>query len=149
MNELQPSTLTATQRRELLALVVHGIDRLAAIDYVGADYVEVLKALQGDHAFADDLARAERQFELTQLRRLNELAEKHWHVAAWLLERRFPDRYARGGRGLSEQAVQEICHRFVDHVLKALPERTQREAVELELRQFIVRIHEEESDDID
>jgi len=143
-----PSPLTETQRQELIALLAHGVERSAAIDYVSADYRDFLRATQQDRGFADQLNRAERQFELAQLIRLSALAEKHWHAAAWMLERRFPERYARCTRGISPQAIREVGHKLTNIVLGVLSDPRQRDEAELQLRTYVEQVSLPEEADV-
>lgn len=126
--------LDAVQRSQLIAIVGMGIDRDVAIDYVGADYADVLLQTRCDASLGAELTRAERQFELTQLQILNRQADKNWRVAAWLLERRLPERYGRTTRGIPARIVRRMCDQFVAFVLKSIPEASHRNRLEVVLR---------------
>ncbi|MCE9604579.1 MAG: hypothetical protein K8U03_06695 [Planctomycetia bacterium] len=82
-----------------------------------------------DPAFADALRKAEAERELTLVRKIQEAAgEKNgWKAAAWLLERRYPDRYAaRRAATMTREQVGIVLNQFAEILCRGISNRNDR-----------------------
>lgn len=53
------------------------------------------------------IKEAEADFKNFHIKNINELAQKDWKASAWMLERRFPQEYARIDRNAASSTTQE------------------------------------------
>ncbi len=91
--------LDAAKKREILAIVAVGCSRTVAAAYVGCAISTIQNTADRDPTFAEKLRQAACATELGLLKNIRNAAakEQYWRAAAWALERRFPERYARRG----------------------------------------------------
>jgi hypothetical protein len=87
--------LTPEQRAQLLQMVTMGQRPSEAAQRIGVSPQAISMRKKRDAAFAADVQSAEAGLELGLLAQVRLGAQKDWRAAAWLLERRFPDRWAR------------------------------------------------------
>lgn len=70
------------------------------------------------------LQQAEGQHELVYLRNIQAAAKKeqHWRAAAWMLERRYPERYAKRSPGtITVEQIVDLLAQFAEIVVQELP----------------------------
>lgn len=91
----EPAPLSDEQQREVCAIVSVGGTRMTAAAYVGSTVEAILYAALVDQDFRRRLRRAEFDMEVVHLANIRKGGEKNWRASAWLLERAYPDRYAR------------------------------------------------------
>ncbi|MHB1033661.1 MAG: hypothetical protein ACYC35_26565 [Pirellulales bacterium] len=87
--------LDEAKQRELCAMVTLGCSRNAAAKYVGCTAATVRNTLVRDEAFAARMRTAEFNSEAIPLKAIMNAGNKSWRAAAWLLERLYPEQYAR------------------------------------------------------
>ena len=89
--------LDEAKRREICKVLAVGGTRTMAAAYVGCSLDTIARAAKRDRAFAEELRRASVECEIRCLRNLSKAAQepKNWRAAAWMLERLYPERYAR------------------------------------------------------
>ena len=85
------------KKAKIIALLANGSSRRMAARYVGCAPSTITRTLARDPAFREQLAAAEQNADIDALRALRVAARKprYWRAAAWLLERRHPDNFAR------------------------------------------------------
>ena len=93
----RPPVLDEEKRSQLLKLLNKGCSRRTACIAVGCSPGTITRTAQRDPEFAEQVNRAESRLEKKLLRRLDRASKKdrYWRATAWLLERKFPDEYAR------------------------------------------------------
>ncbi len=93
----RPPALDDEKRRQLLALLNKGCSRRTAAIAVGCSPGTITRTANRDPDFAKQLAHAESKLEAKLIRRLDKASKKdrYWRAAGWLLERKFPEEYAR------------------------------------------------------
>jgi hypothetical protein len=101
----RPSKLTAEVADRICQAILAGatIETAAAHAGIGAStfYDWIKRGRDGDQHYAefvDQLDQAVATSEVRDLAIIARAAEEHWQAAAWRLERRFPERYARNRR---------------------------------------------------
>ena len=91
----RPRILDEVKRASICALLAAGCSRRKAAQYVGCAPSTIGYLASRDRYFAKQMRQAEMQKEIRPLTNLMQASGKHWRAAAWLLERQFPNRYAR------------------------------------------------------
>lgn len=102
------------------------LDELALTGKSMDDFTLEEKAL-ADFKSALDSALA--QFEVGAVGQIRKASNEAWTAAAWLLERRFPDRYARRDKVMIQREVEATMSAMLDRLAKVLPRRTYREVL--------------------
>jgi hypothetical protein len=94
-------------------------------------------------AFADQLRQSENYSQINPLRSMQHAAASDWRAAAWLLERAFPDRFARPepgafgarqARRLMDEVLSVISSELLDPVKATQIEKRVRGAFEYHIR---------------
>ena len=93
------SMLDEGKRREVIAIISVGCTRYAAARYIGCRPWDIAREIGRNKDFALQVARAEEAAEVFYLQQIKAAAKKeqYWRAAAWVLERRNPNRYAARG----------------------------------------------------
>lgn len=91
----RPRALDDAKRREICALVAGGCGLREAAKYVGCAINTIRREADRIPAFHDQLRRSEMYAQLSPLKAMQHAVGTHWRAAAWMLERAFPDRFAR------------------------------------------------------
>jgi hypothetical protein len=95
----RPPTLNDAKRREICALVAGGCGLQEAAKYVRCGINTIRREADRNAEFNENLRRAEMYAQLSPLRAMQHASSTHWRAAAWMLERAFPDRFARPEAG--------------------------------------------------
>jgi transposase len=110
----RPTKLTAAVQRRIVEAVRNGAPRETAAEAAGVAKSTLFRWLaQGRAAdaparfrdFAEALERADAEYELHAVARIERAAAEDWRAQAWRLARKFPQRY--GQRALLEVASVE------------------------------------------
>jgi hypothetical protein len=115
--------VTAAERAQLSGALHMGCTLRTACRYVGVPISAVHEALQRDESFHDELLAAEARCEVTQLKALFTVAgdPKHYRVAMWLLERRFPSRYMpRPPRTFTPEQLKPTLRAMAEAMLEGI-----------------------------
>jgi hypothetical protein len=115
--------LDEVKRLEICAILAVGGSRRLAARYVGCAHETIRNMAERDPEFLGQLKRAESQHELFYLKNIQTAAKKeqYWHAAAWMLERRFPERYGRRKpRSISVEQIVELLAQFAEIVVEEL-----------------------------
>ena len=83
------------KRREVCSLIGIGAGYDEAARHVGCAVATIRREAARNPLFAEQLAHAETAAGLSPLRALRSAANTNWRAAAWLLERTYPERFAR------------------------------------------------------
>jgi hypothetical protein len=116
--------LDPVKRATVVALVRLGGSRRMAAREVGCCHRTIARAAARDPQFAAELAAAESRADGKALRLIDRATdqEKYWRAAAWVLERRNPDEYARRApKTFTNGQVLERFTRFLHAVMPQLP----------------------------
>ena len=128
-NMPQRKRLTSRERDEVLAILSAGCSRAAAARCVRCSPYVLRREIAEDSLFAEQVAKAEEGIELFYLSRIRNasLKEQHWRAAAWVLERRLPDRYgAKKQKTLNAEEVQKFMTSCLQIIAEELPNDEQR-----------------------
>ena len=124
-------------KQRICELVRLGCTPEKAAAHVGWSACQLHRLAEQDKAFGRSLREAERSFEVRNLLHLYHAGEKHWQAAAWLLERRYPDRYARRPpQVMTAKEVETCLTRFTQIVLDHIPEPDRRRHIEAALSEL-------------
>src|SRR3954462_9969607 len=91
----RPAVLDDGKRREICALVAGDCGLREAAKYVRCSVSTIKRESSRNPAFADQLRDSQNYSQISPLRAMQHAASSDWRAAAWLLERAFPDRFAR------------------------------------------------------
>jgi hypothetical protein len=91
--------LDEKKKNEIIAILTVGCTRYTAARYIGCHPSEIRREIGRTKEFAKQVARAEEAAEVHYLQRIKAASQKeqYWRAAAWVLERRNPNRYASRG----------------------------------------------------
>lgn len=120
------------KRREILAILAVGGSRRTAAGYVGCAVSTIQNTADRDPQFAHHLGQAEHQAEIAYLKSIQKAAqqEKYWRAAAWVLERKNPDDFARRGPDVfTPDQITLVLARFAEIVVNEVPVATYRKNV--------------------
>lgn len=135
--------LDEKKKLEILAILSVGCSRRTAAEYVGCDPRTINRTAERDAEFAEQLRRAENQQELACLKQLQQAArkEQYWRAAAWILERRLPERYGRHApQLLTLDQVKEILKQLAEIVVEDVPVARYRKNVIKRLEKMFARL---------
>jgi len=139
--ETASETIDAPQSREVLdnvkcativALVRLGGSRRMAAREVGCHPATIARTAGRDPHFAERLAHAESLADRKALDIISRAQdqEKYWRAAAWVLERRNPDEFARRmPNTFTAEQVMEVIARLIRVLLPAVPDERRDEVM--------------------
>ena len=122
----RPPVLDEVKKREILAIIAVGCSRSMAARYVDCAVSTIQNTADRDAVFAEKLRQAAYNTEVGLLTNIRNAAKKeqYWRAAAWALERRFPERYARRGPDvITLEQVTQLLGQFSDIVAEEVPAR--------------------------
>ena len=128
----QRKKLSPKERNEVLAILSAGCSRAAAARCVQCTPYRLRRELLENPSFAEQAAKAEEGIELFYLSRIRSasLKEQHWRAAAWVLERRLPDRYGvKKPETLTAEKVQKFMTSCLQIITDELPNDEQRATI--------------------
>ena len=127
------ATLTSQERKEIVALLSAGYSRTTAAKYLRRALSTVQRDISENPEFADAVAKAEESSEMFYLSciRRAALKEQYWRAAAWVLERRVPNRY---GPSKPDSLTLEQVQKFLETCIHIIGEELPNE----ELRSRII-----------
>ena len=134
------------KRAKIIALLANGSSRRMAARYVGCAPSTITRTATRMPDFAEQMAVAEQNADIDALRSLRVAARKprYWRAAAWLLERRHPDDFAR--RAPNTYTAEEFarCIAMVAHTItQDLPEANYERVIKK-----LDRLHEMTREDV-
>jgi len=124
--------LSPQERTEYLALLSAGYARTTAAKFIHRAPGTIQNTMANDPEFAEQVAKAEENSEVFYLSciRRAALKEQYWRAAAWVLERRQPDRYAaKKPETLTAEHVQKFMATCMRIIAEELPEQERRDKI--------------------
>jgi hypothetical protein len=121
--------LTPKERDEVLAILSAGCSRAAAARCVRCTPYILHREMAENPEFAEQVAKAEEGIELFYLSRIRSasLKEQYWRAAAWVLERRLPDRYGtKKPENLTADEVKKFMTSCLQIIADELPDEELR-----------------------
>jgi hypothetical protein len=137
----RPPILDEFKKREILAILAAGGSRRTAAEYVGCGVSTIRNTANRDAEFAANLGQAERQAEIAHLTNIQKAAanEKYWRAAAWILERKNPEDFARRGPNVfTPDQITFVMAQFAEIVVREVPVAAYRKNVLKKLDALIV-----------
>ncbi|HEY1602080.1 MAG TPA: hypothetical protein VGG64_20925 [Pirellulales bacterium] len=122
-------TIDAIKQGEICAIISVGGSRRTAAKYVGCAAESIGRKACRDPEFAERLARAEADFEVIHLSNIQQAGKKSWNASAWLLERVYPERFAkRGAATIPVRQLDDVLTRLGQVIKEEVsdPERVKR-----------------------
>jgi hypothetical protein len=116
--------LDEVKRGEVCAILAVGGSRQLAAQYVGCSATTIRNTALRDASFKEQLEKAESQHEIGYLQNIRAAArkEQYWRAAAWVLERRFPDRYGPRKPGTtSVEQIMQLLGQFAEMIVQEVP----------------------------
>ncbi len=115
--------LDPIKQREVCAIIAVGGSRRVAAKYVGCAPTTIRNTALRSKEFARRLARAEADFEVILLSNIQQAGKRSWNAAAWLLERIYPERYAkRQADTIPVQQLADVLSRIADVIRSEVPD---------------------------
>ena len=124
--------LTPKQKNEVLAILSVGCSRAAAARCVRCSPRILRREIAEHPQFAEQIAKAEEGIEVFCLSNLRKAAQKeqHWRAAAWMLERRLPERYGtKKAKTFTAEHMQQFMATCMQIIAEELPEDERRERI--------------------
>ncbi len=124
--------LDQVKRAEICTILAFGGTRDVAAHYVGCDPNAVQRLASRDRDFRKQLRQAESRMEIMHLKNLRESASSKpfWRAAAWILERRFPQRYfLRSPDTVTVEQISQVLHNLVDVIASEVPDAEHRQRI--------------------
>ncbi len=131
--------LDDVKRGEICAILTVGCSRATAARYVGCHVATIRRTAERDPTFGLALRQAESKHEVLHLTYINKAAKegRYWRAAAWALERKYPDRWARRDpRQFSLEQVTQFLTQFAGMVAEEVSEPITRERIVARLKNF-------------
>ncbi len=135
--------LDERRRAEICAIVGVGCSQATAARYVGCTPGAISAAKKRIASFREEMLRAEAHHELVLVRRIHEAAAgpNGWRAAAWLLSRRYPERYAaRAAETVTPQQIQDSLEYFAAQVAREVKDPSARSRIGISLRKATRKI---------
>jgi hypothetical protein len=133
--------LDEAKQREICAILAIGGTRRVAALYVGCSVSTITRTANRDPAFALRLEHAEADMEVFQLQNIRQASKSSWNAAAWILERRLPERYGkRGPHTVPLADLQDAFAGAMELVNEALPNEEMREALLANIDDYFARL---------
>jgi hypothetical protein len=107
-------SLPKKERELALALLSVGVSRESASRSIGYPSMAVDDLFHSDESFAKSVLKAEEESEQYYLSRIREASQdpRGWRAAAWMLERRQPERY---GINKPDLLTEESIKKFMEY----------------------------------
>lgn len=135
----RPPVLDEIKQREILALLTVGCSLRVAARYVGCNPRTIRRTAQRDARFAGKLRQAQYHAEIGFLKNIQRAArkEQYWRAAAWALERKFPQRYARRDpEAITMEQLTRLLSQFAQIVVDEVPVAAHRKRILKRLEQL-------------
>ena len=139
----RPRALDDAKRREICALVAGGCAVRDAARYVRCSARTIRREAERDPDFHQQLRRSEMYAQLSPLRSMQQAVATHWRAAAWMLERAYPDRFARRDpAAFAPKQARRLLGEVLSIISSEVPDVFQYERIEKRLRptfEYIIR----------
>ena len=137
--------LDAKKRAEICAILSTGCPRRSAAAYVGCDAATINNTALRDPDFASALRKAEVQQEIALLARIQAAAKRSdgWRAAAWLLQKTYPERYARRPDTMTPEQVAAVLAQFAEILTRGIRNAVDRRKVGADLKLLTLAIANE------
>ncbi|HEY2838461.1 MAG TPA: hypothetical protein VGJ26_04905 [Pirellulales bacterium] len=133
--------LDETKQREICAILAIGGTRRVAAMYVGCSVSTIARTALRDAEFALRLQRAEADMEVFQLQNIRQASKSSWNAAAWILERRLPERYGkRSPQTIPSADLQDAFVGAMEFVNEALPNDETREQLRVQIEEYFAKL---------
>jgi hypothetical protein len=117
----RPRVLDDVKRREICALVAGGCSLHEAARYIGCGINTIRRELERNAQFKGGLRRSQMYAQLSPLRAMQQAVGKHWRAAAWMLERAYPERFARRDPAtLNARQARRLLNEVIDIVRREI-----------------------------
>jgi hypothetical protein len=131
----RPRVLDEFKRREICALLAAGCSAREAARYVGCAHSTIRREAAHNPQFKDALRQSEMVAELKPLQAMQRAVGTSWRAAAWLLERAYPERFARRNQSAwSARQVRDAFAEVQNIVTSEVRDPMQRWRIEKRLR---------------
>ena len=87
--------LNESQRQQVIGYVSLGCSQVVAARMANCSLADVEETLKDDPTLLQELANSASHLEANALGAIEKAWDKNWRAACWLLERLYPERYAR------------------------------------------------------
>jgi hypothetical protein len=124
--------LDDTKKHVIVALLAVGCSQRVIARYVGCARETIRQTIARDERFAARVRDAKCNAEVGLLRSIRNAAKKeqHWRAAAWMLERGYPERYARRGPDvITVDQIAALLAHFCQIVVEELPAARDRKKI--------------------
>jgi IS30 family transposase len=124
--------LTQQERNEVLGLLSLGCSRTTAAKSIHRSPVTLREDILAHPKFAEEVAKAESGTEVFYLSKIRKAAtkEQYWRAAAWVLERRLPERYGiKKAKALTSEQVQKFMTACLQIITEEITDEEQKEKI--------------------
>ena len=143
-SEGRPRALNDLKRRQICDLTAEGLNLQQAARHVQCSTRTIRREMRRNPEFGDEVRRNENFAQINPLSALQRAVHHNWRAAAWLLERLFPDRFARKPRtsAFGKRQVRQLLDEVLQIVRDDLIDTSHRERIDGRIRAaFEYRMH--------
>jgi hypothetical protein len=131
----RPRALDDAKRREICALVAGGCGIREAARYVRCGINTIRREAERNPQFGQQLRSSEVYAQLSPLRAMQQAVGTHWRAAAWMLERAFPERFARPDQGaFGARQARQLMNEVLQVISSEMSDPFKFERVEKRIR---------------
>lgn len=145
----QTKILDELAQQKVCAVLALGCSRKTAADYLGCGPALISKTARRNPQFAEQLAKAESACEVSALTQFGKALkdERNWRAVAWLLERRFPDRYGRRkSRSTTPRQVAVVMNQLIDVVSSEITDLNERKRIVQRMQSVVAKLRDFDED---
>jgi hypothetical protein len=123
----RPRLLDDTRKAEIIGIISAGGSRTMAAEFVGCALTTIYAEARRDEEFDRQLRRAAVRPILWHLNNIQKQAERSWRASAWLLERAYPQQFARrGAETMTRDDFNQAANLLLDTAQRVLGRRAAR-----------------------
>jgi hypothetical protein len=115
--------LDSACQEKICRVVAMGASRRTAARQAGCSVDAIRRAANQDAAFHGRLKLAESKPEAIHIENIETASKKCWRASAWVLERLYPERYARRGPGtVTAEQVSHLLKQYAEVIVSEVPD---------------------------
>ena len=134
--EGRPRALNPAKRSEIIELISDGLGLEQAARLVQCSVRTIRREMKRDPEFGAEVRRSEKFAQINPLRALQRMIHHNWRVAAWLLERLFPERFGRRpqANAFGARQARQLLNEVLQTVHAEVYDTAQRDRIDGRIR---------------
>jgi len=134
--EGRPRVLNDSKRSEILELISDGLDLQQAARHVRCSIRTIRREMKRDPGFGSEVRRSEKFAQVNPLQAMQRAVHHNWRAAAWLLERMFPERFAKrpAASAIGAKQARQLLNDVLEIVNAEIHDTGQRGRIDARIR---------------